>query len=232
MALVRYISYLLGIAVFTWLLTWMETSAPGSLLFRVVEGGGDGLGTSEYSPVEIIQPLILVICGLLYTWVARDCPAQRPIAFAFGGFALIAIIRELDYFFDRMVADNFWQVLMAVVAALLIVYTYRHRRRFRVAWLRLWPSPGLTLLFAGATIQFSFGLFISHEPFWEAIMGDGYQRVVKMAVEEMIELMGYFLWLIGTIEYAFQARAIAFREPLAAVAKRRAGRKPKSEGRF
>jgi len=232
MALVRYISYLLGIAVFTWLLTWMEISGPGSLLFRVVEGGGDGLGTSEYSPVEIIQPLILVICGLLYTWVARDCPSQRPIAFAFGGFALIAIIRELDYFFDRMVADNFWQVLMAVVAALLIVYTYRHRRRFRVAWLRLWPSPGLTLLFAGATIQFSFGLFIGHEPFWEAIMGDGYQRVVKLAVEEMTELLGYFLWLIGTIEYTFQARALAFREPQAAVAKRRAGRQPKSEGRF
>ena len=210
----------------------MEISAPGSLLFRVVEVGGDGLGTSEYSPVEIIQPIILLICGLLYAGVARDCPSQRPIAFAFGGFAIIGIIRELDYFFDRMVADNFWQVLMAVVAALLIVYTYRHRRRFRVAWLRLWPSPGLTLLFAGATIQFAFGLFVGHEPFWEAIMGDDYQRVVKLAVEEMIELMGYFLWLIGTIEYAFQARAIAFREPLAAVAKRRAGRQPKSEGRF
>jgi hypothetical protein len=232
MALVRYISYLLGIALLTWLLTWMEISAPGSLLFQVIEGSGDSLGTSEYSPVEIVQPLILFICGLLYTSVARDCPSQRPIAFAFGGFALIAIIRELDYLFDRMVADNFWQVLMAVVAALLIVYTYRHRRRFRVAWLRLWPSPGLTLLFAGATIQFGFGLFIGHEPFWEAIMGDGYQRVVKLAVEEMIELMGYFLWLIGTIEYTFQARAIAFREPQPAAAKRRAGRQPKSEGRF
>ena len=232
MALIRYISYLLGIAVFTWLLTWMEISAPGSLLFHVVEGGGDSLGTSEYSPVEIIQPLILLICGLLYSWVARECPSQRPIAFAFGGFALIAIIRELDYFFDRMVADNFWQVLMAVVAALLIVYTYRHRRRFRVAWLRLWPSPGLTLLFAGAIIQFGFGLFIGRELFWEAIMGDDYQRIVKLAVEEMIELMGYFLWLIGTIEYAYQARAIAFREPQPAVAKRRAGRQPKSEGRF
>lgn len=232
MALARYISYILGIAGFTWLLTWMEISAPGSLLFHVVEGGSDTLGTSEYSPVEIIQPGILLICGLLYAWVARDCPSQRPIAFLFGGFALIAIIRELDYFFDRLVADNFWQVLVAIIAALIIVYTYRHRRRFRIAWLRLWPSPGLTLLFAGATIQFAFGLVVGHEAFWQAIMGDGYQRIVKLAVEEMIELMGYYLWLIGTIEYAFQARAIAFREPQHVVAKRRAGRQPKSEGRF
>ena len=232
MALLRYFFYMIGIAGFTWILTQMEISAPGSLLFYVSEGPDDPFGTSEYSPVEIIQPAMLTICGLLYAWVARDCPSQRPIAFAFGGFALIAIIRELDYFFDHVVADNFWQVLVAVIAALLIVYTYRHRRRFRIAWLRLWPSPALTLLFAGATIHFGFALVVGHDPFWVAIMGDNYQRIVKLAVEEMIELMGYYLWLIGTIEYAYQARAIAFREPQHAVAKRRAGRQPKSEGRF
>jgi len=232
MALLRYVFYMIGIAGFTWVLTWMEISAPGSLLFYVNENGGTGIGTSEYSPVEIIQPAMLAICGLLFAWVARDCPTQRPIAFAFGGFALVAIVRELDYFFDRLVADNFWQVLVAVIAALAIAYTYRHRKRFRIAWLRLWPSPGLTLIFAGATIHFGFALAVGHEPFWVAIMGENYQRVVKLAVEEMIELMGYYLWLIGTIEYAFQARAIAFREPQPAVAKRRAGRQPKSKGRF
>ena len=232
MALLRYLLYMIGIAGFTGLLTWMEISAPGSLMFYVSEGAHDPYGTSEYSPVEIIQPGMLAICGLLYAWVARDCPSQRPIAFAFGGFALIAIIRELDYFFDHLVADNFWQVLVAIIGALLIVYTIRHRRRFRIALLRLWPSPGLTLLFAGATIHFGFALIIGHDPFWRAVMGDDYVRIVKLAVEEMVELMGYFLWLIGTIEYAFQARAIAFREPQHVVAKRRAGRQPKSEGRF
>jgi hypothetical protein len=232
MALLRYAVYMIGIAGFTWLLTWMEIAAPGSLLFYVNEEGGSGLGTSEYSPVEIIQPVMLAICGLLFAWVARDCPSQRPIAFAFGGFALVAIVRELDYFFDRLVADNFWQVLVAIIAALAIAYTYRHRKRFRIAWLRLWPSPGLTLIFAGATIHFGFALAVGHEPFWVAIMGEDYQRVVKLAVEEMIELMGYYLWLIGSLEYAFQARAIAFREPQPAVAKRRAGRQPKSKGRF
>jgi hypothetical protein len=232
MALLRYAVYMIGIAGFTWLLTWMEIAAPGSLLFYVNEEGGSGLGTSEYSPVEIIQPVMLAICGLLFAWVARDCPSQRPIAFAFGGFALVAIVRELDYFFDRLVADNFWQVLVAIIAALAIAYTYRHRKRFRIAWLRLWPSPGLTLIFAGATIHFGFALAVGHEPFWVAIMGEDYQRVVKLAVEEMIELMGYYLWLIGSLEYAFHARAIAFREPQPAVAKRRAGRKPKSKGRF
>lgn len=232
MVLVRYIVYFLGIALVTWLLTHLEIASPGSLKLHVFAHAGDTLGTSEYSPVEMIQPVLLAICGLLFAWVARTCPSQRPIAFAFGGIALAILIRELDYFLDRYVADNFWQVILAIVAALIITYTYRQWRRFRIAWLRIWPSPGLALLFAGAAIQFVFVRFIGHEPLWQAILGDDYHRVVKLAVEEFIELMGYFLWFIGTIEYTVQARVIAMREPQPAVAKRRAGRQPKSKGRF
>jgi hypothetical protein len=232
MALVRYISYLLGIALVTWLLTQIEIASPGGLKLQIFTHTGDTLGTSEYSPVEIIQPAMLVICGLLYAWVARYYPSQRPIAFVFGGFALAFMIRELDYFLDRYVVDNFWQVMVALVLSLIITYTYRHRRRFRIAWLRLWPSPGLTLLFAGATIQFAFAPLVGHGPLWMAMLGDDYLRVIKLAVEAFLELMGYFLWLIGTIEYVFQVRVIATREPLPIVAKQRARRQPKPKGRY
>lgn len=232
MALIRYILYFLGTAFFTWMLTALEIAAPGSLNLQVFTDSGDLLGTSEYSPIEIIQSGILAICGLLYAWVATHCPSQRPIAFAFGGIALAFFIRELDYFLDRFVADNFWQVLLGIALALVITYTYRQRRRFQIAWLRLWPSPGMTLLFAGAIINFAFVHLVGHEPLWMAIMGDEYQRVAKLGIEEFIELSGYFLWLIGTIEYTYQAKAIALHEPQSVAAKRRAGRLPKPAGRF
>ena len=232
MVQIRYILYFLGIVVLTWLLTQMETMAPGSLKLLQYAYPGDTLGTSEYSPVEIIQVGILIVCGCLYAWVGIHCPSQRPIAIPFGGLATIFIIRELDYFLDRFVADNFWQAIMAVIAAGLIAYTYQHRRRFRIAWLRVWPSPGLTLLFAGATILFAFVRLIGHEPLWMAILGDGYQRIVTLAVEELMEIAGYYFWLIGTIEYTYQARAIAMREPQPAAAKRREGRRRKSGGKY
>lgn len=232
MALIRYLLYFLGVGLITWLLTALEISSPGSLRLQLFVHPGDTLGTSEYSPIEIIQLGILVIAGLLYAWVAVNCPTQRPVAFLFGGLALIFAIRELDYFLDRFIADNFWQFLIGIAASLLIAYLVRQRRRFRIAWLRLWPSPGLTLLFAGAIVIFAFVQFVGHEPLWQAILGEDYHRIVKLAVEEFIELSGYFLWLIGTIEYTYQARAIAFREPQPAAARRRAGRLPHSEGRF
>jgi hypothetical protein len=232
MVWIRYTLYFLGIAFVTWLLTQLELSSPGSLKLHLVLSDTDVHGTSEFSPVEMIQAIILVACGIIMGWVAVYCPSQRPIAFGLGGLALASLIRELDYFLDRFIADNLWQVLVAIVGALIIAYVYRHRRRLRVALARIWPSPGLTLLFSGAVILFAFSLLVGHEPLWMSILGDDYQRVIKLAVEEFIELIGYFLWMIGTIEYALQARAIAYRKPQPAAQRRRQKRRHDAEGKY
>jgi len=229
MAWFRYLMYFISIAFVTWALTQMEVASPGSLKLHVVVSDSDVYGTSEFSPVEIIQAIILAVCGLIMGWVAKYCPSQRPIAFGFGGLALIFLIRESDYFLDRFVADNLWQVLIAVLGALLIVYTHRHRKRLTIALARIWPSPGITLLFAGAVILFAFVPLVGHEPLWMSILDDAYQRIIKLAIEEFIELMGYFLWMIGTIEYALQARAIAFRTPQPAARRLRDTRRRKSK---
>jgi len=232
MAWIRYLLYFVGVALVTGLLTQLEVAFPGSLKLHVVLHEDDQFGTSEFSPIEFIQPLILVICGLMMLWVARHCPSQRPVALPFAGLALAFWLRELHYFLDRHVADNLWQVLVAVVGALVIVYTYRQQRRLQIALARLWPSPGLAFLFAGALILFAFVQFVGHEPLWQAMLGDDYTRIVKLAVEEFIELMGYFLFLIGTIEYTYQARAIAYREPQHAVQRLREKRRHDQEGEY
>ena len=227
----RYLLYFIAIAFITWALTQMEIASPGSLKLHIVMGENDMYGTSEFSPVEIIQAIILALCGFIMGWVVRYCPSQRPIAFGFGGLALIFLIRESDYFLDRYIVDNLWQVLIAILAALLIAYTYRHRKRLNIALARIWPSNGITLLFAGAVILFAFVPLVGHEPLWMSILDDAYQRVIKLAIEEFIELMGYFLWMIGTIEYALQARAIAYRAPQPAARRLRDTRRRKSKRR-
>ena len=167
-------------------------------------------------------------------WVARITARRSgPSPFPCAGLALAFLIRELDFFLDRFVADNLWQVFHRahrVVGDRL--HSYRNQRRFKIALARIWPSPGLTLLFAGAIILFAFVRLVGHEPFWMSILNDDYRRVIKLAVEEFIELMGYFLWMIGTLEYAFQARAIAMAEPQPAARRRREKRRHDAEGRF
>lgn len=232
MAWIRYFLYFFGIAVVTALLTQSEVRFPGSLKLHILVSETDVYGTSEYSPIELIQLLILTICGLLFAWVAKYCPSQRPLAFLFGGVAIACFVRELDYFFDRFTVDNLWQVLIAIVAALVIAYTYRHRRRLNVALAKIWPSPGLALLFAGAVILFAFSILVGHEPLWQSMLGDAYARVVKLAIEEFIETSGYFLWMIGTVEYVYQARAIEVREPRSAAVRRRRHRRDEKRGEY
>jgi hypothetical protein len=228
----RLLLYFSAIAFVTWALTAMEIASPGSLKLHIVLSESDQFGTSEFSPVEIIQAIILGACGGIMWWVARYCPTQRPVAILFGGMALAFLIRELDYFLDRFIADNFWQVVIAVVGSLVIAYTLRHLRRLQIAFGRIWPSPGLTLLFAGAVILFAFVRLVGHEPLWMSILGDDYRRIFKLAVEEFIELIGYFLWMIGTIEYAYQARAIAMAEPQPVARRLREKRRHDAEGKF
>ena len=228
----RYIFYFIGITFVTWMLTQLEISFPGSLKLHVMASPFDQIGTSEFSPIEIIQPIIIAVCGLLMLWVAEYCPSQRPIAIPFGGMALAFMIRELDYFFDRYLIDNLWQVLIGFAAAFVIVYTYRARKRLKIAWARIWPSPGIALLFAGSVILFSFVRLVGHEALWMSILDDGYRRIVKLAVEEFIELIGYFLWLIGTIEYTYQARAIAYKEPVPLAQRLRKKRRRDKQGRY
>ena len=232
MAWIRYLAYFLAVALVTWGITQLELASPGSLRLHVMVSETDVYGTSEFSPVEIIQAIMLLLCGGVMAWVAKFCPSQRPLAIPLGGLALAFLIRELDFFLDRYVVDNLWQALVAIVAALVIVYTYRHVKRLKIALARIWPSPGMTLLFSGAVILFVYVRLVGHEPLWQSIIGDHYLRVTKLAIEEFIELSGYFLWMIGTVEYAFQARAIAYRQPQTAVRRRREKRRHDAEGRF
>lgn len=228
----RYTLYFFAIAFVTWALAQMEIASPGSLKMHIVLNEADRFGTSEYSPVEIIQAIILAVCAALMWWVAHHCPTQRPIAIPFAGMAMAFLIRELDYFLDRFVIDSLWQVLIVILGSLVIVYTYRSRRRLQLALARIWPSPGLTLLFAGAVILFAFVRFVGHEPLWMSILDDDYRRIIKLAVEEFIELIGYFLWMIGTIEYAFQARAIASAEPQPVARRLRKKRRHDAQGKY
>ncbi len=232
MAVLRYAVYFIVLAILIVVLTKLEVAFPGILQVKTLVDSDTLLRFMEYSPLQVVQLGMLFICGLLLALVARNVPSQRPIAFLFGGIALAFLIHELEYFLDSLIGENFWLFVLAVALALIIVYTLRHKRQFNIAWGRIWPSPGITLLFAGWIVIAIFALLVGQESLWKAILENGYEPLAKRAAEEFMELAGYSIWLIGTIEYAIQAHVISSREPQTAVAKRRAGRRQNTRGRF
>ncbi|HNP35159.1 MAG TPA: hypothetical protein PKK10_04850 [Woeseiaceae bacterium] len=221
MAWLRFILYFLLISAIFYVFAWLGVTFPGSLKMQVFDSAAGALGTSEYSPVEMVQALVVALCCLLMGWVALEYPGQRPLAFLFGGVAVVYLIRELGFFLDLYVVRNLWQVLIAVAVSLVIAYTYRHRLRLKIALARIWPSPAMVLMFSGAVILFSVVRVVADESLWQSLMGENYRRVVKVTVEELVELLGFLFWLAGSVEYAFQAHVLGTREPQPAAVRRR-----------
>jgi hypothetical protein len=198
--LFRYLAYALGVFAGTVLIMVLALSLPGGLQFdRVVSG----MPTSELSPVELLQNLLLLFCAGAFGWIAYRDRLRRPMAIGFSMLFAAFLIRELDFFLDVFLLDNLWQVLCATLLSVALVYGARNHYRYGQGWRRSWPSPGLALIIGGIILLIPFAQLIGHEALWKLILGEAYVRVIKVAAEEFIELGAYTMITLGTIEFLY-----------------------------
>jgi hypothetical protein len=81
------------------------------------------------------------------------------------------------------------------------------------------------MIIAGIILLIPFAQLVGHAGVWEAIMGSGYRRVVKVAAEEFVELGAYAIITLGTLEFLYAwSRLPRTRSIAAAPRKRRAQR--------
>jgi hypothetical protein len=200
--IIRYLGYALLVMVVTSAMLGLAYWLPGSLQFdRLVPG--INVRTSEFSPVELLQNVLLLWCLAAFGWIALRDRLRRPLTVAFAAMFGVFLVRELDFFLDFYVIDNLWQVLCAVILSVALVYIGRHRERLEQGWRRSWPSAGLALILGGVILLLPYAQLIGHGALWESIMGDNYLRVVKVIVEEFIELGAYGLMAIGSAEFLY-----------------------------
>jgi hypothetical protein len=198
----RYLSYAAGIFAVTSIIMALGAIMPGGLQFEY-QFDDTGMTTSELSPVELLQNVLLIFCAGVFSWIAARDRLRRPLAIGFTALFIAFLIRELDFFLDVFLMDNLWQVLCGVVLAGALVYLVRNSERYVQGWRRSWPSAGLALVVGGLILLIPFAQLIGHEPLWQIILGDRYLRVVKVAAEEFVELGAYLLITMGTIEFLY-----------------------------
>ena len=198
----RYLCYALAVLVVTLGLLALAYTLPDSLQFdRRVEHLS--VVTSEFSPVEILQNLLLIGCAGVFIWIAARDRLRRPMAVAFAATFIFSLVRELDFFLDFYVIDNLWQVLDALILSVAVVYVGRNWDRFVQGWRRSWPSAGLALIIGGFILLIPYAQLVGHEPLWRELMGDDFQRIVKVITEEFIELGAYGIMAIGSAEFLY-----------------------------
>ncbi|MDJ0927187.1 MAG: hypothetical protein QNJ73_05995 [Gammaproteobacteria bacterium] len=205
LGILRFVGYALFAAAIALLVYEAGLRNPDGLQLASKYAGPAGatLTTTEHSLVETLQNLLLAFCALAFAWVALRDRLRRPLAILFMVSFMLCLLRELDFFLDYNVADNFWQVLAGLIGAPAGVYLTRHRHRLIAGWQRSWPSAGLAMLMAGFILLIPFTQILVREELWQLTLGDLYTRTAMLAFEELAELGAYIVIAIGTMEFLY-----------------------------
>lgn len=161
----------------------------------------------ESSLTEKMQIVFSGICCLLFLATARMSPKLRPVAVMLAALTGMMLIRESDAFLDKNGFDGAWQTLVVIVFFAAAIYLRKQPHPIKPsveAFIRL-PSAGM--LMSGFLVTFVFSRLFGRRSFWEAVMGEGYIRVVKNIVEEGTELVGYSLILIAAVELVWYSKS-------------------------
>ena len=161
---------------------------------------GDDSIYSEHSIVEYSQTACLLLAAAFFYVGARRSDHWRALCVGFTFAATIAAVREQDSFLDQYVFDGAWQVIVFGLVVGLVVYLKRHGRGVGGQVTSYAETRAAGLLASGFLIVFVFSRLFGKQAFWKAVMGEGYQRVVKNIVEEGVELLGYSLLTIAAVE--------------------------------
>ena len=158
---------------------------------------------SETSIVEQLQNVFLII-ALLFLAFSKNLPAVKYIIMLVLG---LFFIREQDAFLDSALMEHGWKILCGIYAIAIGYKIYTLRTSIAREMENYMQSASSGILFVGLTTLLVFSRMFGRKKFWIAVEAtEDYTRNVKNAAEECTELFGYFLILIGVIEFFFFAK--------------------------
>lgn len=167
----------------------------------MMEGYRDQAGAeySEQSLVEWLESISALLASACFLVAAAINRPLRAACVMLAALTAMMFIREADFFLDA-VFDGAWQSLVAVVLLTTGLYLWRQPLSIRDSILAYAREPSSGVMLAGILVTIVYSRLFGRGSFWEALMGDGYQRAVKNAVEEGTELAGYALMFIAAVE--------------------------------
>lgn len=168
---------------------------------------GDFIVFSENGPLEWIQLILIFISASLLLCDSRLRICEFKELFCVIAFLqLFAAAREMDLIFDRFIPVIGWK-LPATVCVLVIVLIYLKNKSIFLSQLeRFIQTRSFALLWCGFIVAVPYSQLVGHGKFLELLMGDDYMRDYKRVIEELGELLGYLLIMVGSLEAVLQRK--------------------------
>ncbi|MGM0635972.1 MAG: hypothetical protein ACQESK_07885 [Bacteroidota bacterium] len=156
--------------------------------------------------VEYTQESLLILSTILLLITAAKFNIQRYFNIGLGLFLLMHFIREFDAFFDENVFDGFWQIGVYTTLAIALVIIIKNWKAFWKQLANIQDKFPFGILLIGLTTLHVFSRLYGKTSNWESLLGSNYQRGVKDASEECIELLAYMIIFIAVIEIIVYTR--------------------------
>lgn len=188
----RYSLYTFGILLFTASLPWVAQ-------YR------EAAAFKENGAIEWLQFGILVAISLMFLREAFVTRRFHQIFVLLACFSAFAGVREMDANLDKLIPWVGWKFgYLLILYAGFVVYSNTQTLRRQIT--PCLNSRGFLLLWAGFIVAIPFAQLVGNGAFLQAIMTDDYSRDYRRMIEEIGELMGYGLLLIGSYEMILQTR--------------------------
>ena len=159
---------------------------------------------AEGSATEWMQQLFLLLTSLTFILLGVRSKSHKAIAFLFGGGALVALIRELDIYFDH-IYHGAWFPFAIVVLASAVFLAYRQQGQIWENLEEFFSTPAFGTFLSGFVSVLVFSRLFGTKNVWIALFDvqelDSTQNWVKNAVQEGVELFGYSLIFIAAVEF-------------------------------
>lgn len=162
---------------------------------------------TEDSMVEAVQSIILLTCSLIYLRVSFKYKSMFPLSFGLFAFTFASLIREQDALLDEHIYDGAWQTAAFSLLILAAILIYRKRAVFLSNMNDFVSKFSFGILLSGIFTTYIFARLYGRKVFWMAVMEAQYTRDVKNVSEESLELFGYTLILIASVEFYYFAKA-------------------------
>ncbi|WGI24521.1 hypothetical protein QEN58_14445 [Halomonas alkaliantarctica] len=163
---------------------------------------------TELGFTEFTQTLVLATCCAMLIYIRQVLKVWPTVTLLLLAFVAASLVREQDHSLDNYVAENTWKVLVALIIFPSLFWVVKQRQRFIEEFAHYSNTFAFGLFTAGVLTTYIFSRLYGRQEFWLAVLEDNFTREFKDAAEEVIELLGYSLILIATLELLLLARRI------------------------
>lgn len=164
---------------------------------------------AENGVIENIQLIFLLGAAISFLYCAFIEKKWREISFVLASVTAFAACRELDKIFDATIPFISWKFAYLFVFA-SVFYACKNLKRYIKSVLKFFGMPSFYIMCIAVVVILPVAQCIGHRPLVSAALGKHFGRqdvaAIKELFEEALEVAGYFLILISSIEYNINVR--------------------------